>query len=159
MVQAIPEGRGGVIPHLVVNGAQAALEFYQKAFDAKILFIAPAQEDGRLMHAEFEIAGSVMYMADDFTDSMEGEMMSPQKTGGNSVGLHIYSENIDETMEKAVAAGAEVTMPAMDMFWGDRYGQVKDPFGHFWSFSTHIKDLTDEEFLAAREEFYKSMAG
>lgn len=157
MVQAIPEGREGVIPHLTVNDGQAALEFYKKAFGATILYAAEPDANGKLMHAEFEMKGSIMYLADDYSGTMGGDMASPKKLNGVGISPSFYVEDVDATIEKAVAAGAEIVMPAMDMFWGDRYGQLKDPFGHIWSFSTHIKDSTPEEQEAAMQEFRDSM--
>ena len=159
MVQAIPEGRGGIITHLVVESGSKALEFYEKAFDAKILSTVPIP-DGRLVHAEFEIAGSVMYLCDDFSDTMEfGDnwFRSPQKLNGVAATPCMYVEDVDAAVAKAEAAGAVVMMPCEDMFWGDRFAQVKDPFGHMWSLSTHIKDPTEEELATAHEEFNKQL--
>lgn len=142
-VSAIPMGQEGILPHLVVDGGAKAIEFYKKAFGAVERFRMPSP-DGRLMHAEIQIDRTVVYIADSFPE-YGGDCESPKKVGGNSVVLHRYVEDVDAAIEKARKAGAEVTMPPADMFWGDRYGKIKDPFGHVWSLATHKQDLTPEQ--------------
>ena len=141
----------GVIPHLVCDGAAEAIEFYKAAFDAEEIFQAPAP-DGRLMHAVVIVGGSVIYLADDWPEMNDGQGSTPKALGGTSVGLHRFVADVDAAVAKAQGAGATVKMPPMDMFWGDRYAQVVDPFGHQWSIATHIKDVTPEEMSAALEE-------
>lgn len=122
----------GLIPHLVVKGGNAALDYYKAALGAVELSRMPA-EDGRLMHAALEIDGFTMFLCDDFPEYCGGTSRAP--AGPSPVTLHLCVPNCDAAMEKAAAAGGTITMPAQDMFWGDRYGQVQDPFGHSWSFS------------------------
>ena len=148
-VRAIPEGREGVMAHLVVDGCAEAIEFYKKAFGAEELERSPAPDGKRLIHAEVRIGGTVVYLVDDFPEYAGGQSRHPKALGGSPVTLHRYVEDIDGSMERALEAGATVKMPAMDMFWGDRYGIVTDPFGHDWSFATHIADPTKEEMEAA----------
>jgi PhnB protein len=122
----------GVIPHLVVKGAAAAIDYYKAALGAVELGRHPA-EDGRLMHAALQIGGSTIFLCDDFPEYCGGVSQAP--AGPTPVTLHLGVPNCDAAIAQAVAAGGTVAMPAEDMFWGDRYGQVRDPFGHLWSFS------------------------
>lgn len=132
----------GVIPHLVVRGAAKAIEFYKAAFGAEELGrmpIAPefipgaAAGDERIMHASLKINGATFFLCDDMPDLCGGVSRAP--AGPSPVTLHLCVANVDTAIATAAAAGATVTMPAEDMFWGDRYGQVADPFGHAWSFT------------------------
>lgn len=129
----------GIIPHLVVDDASAALEFYAKALGATELMRVPAEDGRRLMHAEIEVNGARVYLRDHFPEVGAGEMCSrqgpPSELGGTSVTLHVEVSDCDAAVERAVAAGATVTMPPEDAFWGARYGQVVDPYGHAWSFA------------------------
>jgi len=140
-VKPIPEGMRSLTPHLVCDGAAAAIEFYKKAFGATEVTRLPAP-DGRLMHAQVRIGDSVLMLVDEWPDM---GALGPNKLKGTSVTLHLYVTDVDAAFAKAVAAGATVKMPLADMFWGDRYGQVQDPFGHMWSLATHQRDLTPEE--------------
>jgi len=140
-VKPIPEGMRSLTPHLVCDGAAAAIEFYKKAFGATEVTRLPAP-DGRLMHAQVRIGDSVLMLLDEWPDM---GALGPNKLKGTSVTLHLYVTDVDAAFAKAVAAGATVKMPLADMFWGDRYGQVQDPFGHMWSLATHQRDLTPEE--------------
>jgi PhnB protein len=124
-----------IIAHLVVGGAKKAIEYYTKAFGAVEVMRMPAEDGERLMHAQLKIGDSELFLCDDFPEYCGGVSRDPLKVGGGSVTLHQYVPSADEAIAKAAAAGGTVTMPAMDMFWGDRYGQVKDPFGHTWSFA------------------------
>jgi PhnB protein len=128
-----------VVPHLCVNDGPAAIEFYKKAFGATEVIRMPAEDGKRLMHAELSLLGGKLLLHDDFPEYHGGKQTSAKALGATPVTLHQEVPDIDATMAQAAAAGATVTMPAQDMFWGDRYGQVKDPFGHMWSFSTPIK--------------------
>ena len=129
----------GIVAHLVVKDANAAIEFYKKAFGAKELMKMPAEDATRLMHAELQIGPSTVYLCDDFPEYCGGKSRTPATLGGTPVTLHQYVPNVDAAMAKAQEFGATVTMPAQDMFWGDRYGKVQDPFGHDWSFATPLK--------------------
>lgn len=124
----------GTIPHLTIKGAIAAIEFYKKAFGAVEVSRAPADDGKRLMHAEVQINGSSVYMSDDFPEYCDGKSRSPQSLGGSPISLHLNVPNCDEAYKKAMAAGAETVMAPDDVFWGARYAQVKDPFGHTWAF-------------------------
>ncbi|MES1197334.1 MAG: VOC family protein [Pseudomonadota bacterium] len=135
----------GVVPHLTVKDGRAAVEFYKKAFGAKKLFIAPAQDGKRLMHAHLLINGASLMLADDFPEYRGGKA-SPAPAG---VTLHMQVKNVDKAFAKATEAGAKVVMPPTDMFWGDRYGQVIDPFGHTWAIASALKGAARKAAMAA----------
>ena len=151
MAKKIPAGSEGLIPHLVCDPCADAIEFYKKAFGAEEVSRMPAPDGNRLMHAEIRIAGRPLFLADDFPEYCGGKAMSPQALGGTPVTVHRYVEDCDAAILRAQKAGATVKMPAADMFWGDRYGVVVDPFGHVWSFATHIHDLTPEQMAKGAE--------
>ena len=148
-VNPIPEGCEGIIPHLVINGAGKAVDFYKKAFGAEEVMRIPAP-DGRVMHAEVRIGSSLVYLCDDFPEFCGGKARTPQALGGSPTTVHRYVNDVDKVIERAASAGAQVKMPPTDMFWGDRYGIVEDPFGHQWSFATHKQDLTPEQIAKAQ---------
>lgn len=133
------EHPAGIVAHLVVGGAASAIEFYKRAFGAEEIMRMPADDGKRLMHAQVRIGSSTVYLADDFPEYCGGKSCTPKALGGSPVTLHQYVPNCDAAIKRAADAGATVTMPAQDMFWGDRYGQVTDPFGHIWSFATPLK--------------------
>jgi PhnB protein len=147
----IPTGRDGLIPHLVCDPCADAIEFYKKAFGATEVGRVPAPGGKKLMHAEILIDGRPVFLVDDFPEFCEGKSQTPKALGGTPVTVHRYVENCDATIQRAADAGATVKMPAQDMFWGDRYGVVTDPFGHSWSFATHIRDLTPQEMAEGME--------
>jgi uncharacterized glyoxalase superfamily protein PhnB len=126
---------------MIVRDAARAIEFYKKAFGAteKGVMNGP---DGKVMHAELRIGDSIFMLADEFP---QYGSLSPQTTGGSGMGLHIYVEDVDTAFDQAVKAGATVEMPVSDMFWGDRYGKLADPFGHKWSIATHKRDMSMED--------------
>ncbi|HJZ89815.1 MAG TPA: VOC family protein [Gemmataceae bacterium] len=128
-----------ITAQLVVGGAKKAIDFYRAAFGAVEVMRMDAEDGKRLMHAELKIGDSALYLADDFPEFCGGKTRDPLRTGGSSVTLHQYVPNCDAAIARAVAAGGTITMPAMDMFWGDRYGKIKDPFGHEWSFAHKLK--------------------
>jgi uncharacterized glyoxalase superfamily protein PhnB len=144
-VKPIPEGMHTVTPHLVCAGAADAIEFYKKAFGAVELARLPGP-DGKLMHACVKIGDSAVMLVD---ENRQWGTLGPKALKGTPVILHIYVDDVDTFAARAVAAGAKVTMPIADMFWGDRYGQLQDPFGHSWSVATHKRDLTPEEIRRA----------
>lgn len=155
MTKPIPAGHEGLIPHLVCSPCADAIEFYKKAFGAEEVHRMPAP-DGRLMHAAIRIDGRYMFMADDFPEYRGGKSQSPKALGGTPVTIHRYVADCDAVMDRAAKAGATVVMPASDMFWGDRYGLIRDPFGHQWALATRIKDMTSEELAkAGRDAFSK----
>ena len=137
-----------VTPHLVCEGAADALEFYKKAFNAVEVMRMPGA-NGKLMHAAMTIGDSNVMLADDFP---EYGGLGPKALKGSPVTLHLVVPDVDASFKQAVDAGATVRMEPADMFWGDRYGQVTDPFGHHWSIATHIKDMTPEEMMAAMKQ-------
>jgi PhnB protein len=124
-----------ITPHLVVAGGKKAVEFYAKAFGAEEVYRMPAEDGERLMHAHLKVGDAELFLCDDFPEYCAGKSKDPHKLGGTGVTLHQYVPDADAAIARAAAAGATVTMPAQDMFWGDRYGQVVDPFGHTWSFA------------------------
>ena len=128
-----------IIPHLCVNDAAKAIEFYQKAFGATEELRMPHEDGKRLMHASLKIGDQRLMLHDDFPEFHGGKSHTAKALGGTPITLHLESPNCDESIAKAAAAGATVTMPAADMFWGDRYGQVTDPFGLVWSFAHPLK--------------------
>jgi PhnB protein len=128
-----------IVAHITVGGGKKAIAFYKAAFDATEVRQMPAQDGERIMFAELVIGDGSLYLNDDFPEYCDGKSKDPIKVGGGSVTLHQTVPDCDKAIAKAAAAGAKVTMPAMDMFWGDRYGQIVDPFGHCWSFSAPLK--------------------
>jgi uncharacterized glyoxalase superfamily protein PhnB len=151
MPKAIPDGHEGLIPHLVCSPCADAIEFYKKAFGAEEVHRMPAPDGKRLMHAAIRIDGRFVFLADDFPEYCGGKQQSPKALGGTPVTIHRYVKDCDAAIERATRAGASVVMPASDMFWGDRYGVVKDPFGHSWAFATHTHDYTPEEIARGAE--------
>jgi uncharacterized glyoxalase superfamily protein PhnB len=147
----LPEGQRSVTPHLVVRGAARAIDFYREALGAEELVRIPAP-GGLLMHAELRLGDSKVFLVDDFPESpMEG-IGSPRQIGATTVTIHLFVDDVDAVVQRASAAGAKVTQPPTDMFWGDRYARIVDPFGHSWSIATHLEDLTPEQIQ-------KNMAG
>ncbi len=145
-----------LIPHLVVSGGAKAVEFYKEAFGAEVGSLMPDPSgSGRLMHAHLKVLGADLFLCDDFPEHCGGVSRAPKAGVAGPITLHLCVPNADEAIAKAAAAGATVTMPADDMFWGDRYGKVQDPFGHEWSF-TH--PLTAEQTAAAEAKWAALMA-
>jgi PhnB protein len=140
-VKPIPDGYRTVTPHLYVKGGAEALDFYKKAFGAKELSRFP-MPDGRLGHAEIQIGDSRIMLADEFP---EMNARGPKSLGGTSVSIALYVEDVDSFVQRAVAAGAKVTQPVKNQFYGDRTGGLEDPFGHAWHVATHIEDISLEE--------------
>jgi uncharacterized glyoxalase superfamily protein PhnB len=141
-VKPIPSGMHTLTPHLVVKGASKAIEFYKKAFGAEEIGRMPGPDGKSILHADLKIGDSHFFLVDEFP---EMDCRGPQSVGGTPVTIHMYVEDVDAAFGKAVAAGAHVKMPLSDMFWGDRYGVLTDPFGHAWSIATHKEDVTPEE--------------
>jgi len=156
MTQAIPNDMRSLTPHLIVKDAAAAIEFYKSAFGAIEQCCMKIHGSEKIMHAQIQIGDSKLMLAEEFPDC-GGK--SPLSLGGSPVTLHHYVENVDEAFQKALKAGAQETMPVQDMFWGDRYGKLKDPFGHEWALATHVKDMTPEETMKAAEECFKQPVG
>jgi uncharacterized glyoxalase superfamily protein PhnB len=152
-VKAIPEGYHTLTPYMTVRDAARAIEFYKQAFAAVERGVMKGP-DGKIMHAELRIGDSIVMLADEFPHIGS---LSPQSIGGAGMGLHIYVEDVDSAFDRAIGAGATIEMPVSDMFWGDRYGKLLDPFGHKWSIATHTRDMSMEEIGEAQEEFMKQM--
>ena len=154
MTKPIPDGFHSLTPHLVVSDAAKAIEFYKKAFGAQEMerFLRP---DGKaVMHAQLKIGNSMLMLGNEFPPTC----LSPKSRGGTTVSLYLYVENADSAFERAVKAGCTVKMPMADQFWGDRIGQVEDPFGHQWSIATHKQDLTKDQIAANAKTFFANMA-
>lgn len=149
-VKAIPDQYPTATPYLACSGAAKALEFYQQAFGAVEIMRMP-MPDGRIGHAEVRIGKSVIMLADEFP---EMGFKSPSTLGGSPVTIHIYVEDVDAFVEKAVAAGAKITQPLQDKFYGDRSANLVDPFGHSWMFATHKEDVSPEELAKRAAELF-----
>jgi PhnB protein len=154
-VKPIPDGLHTITPHLIVREAKKAIEFYKQAFGAESKDVCEGP-DGAVMHAELRIGDSVVFIADEFP--MMG-CVGPQTLNGTSVTLHLFVPDVDKSFKRAIEAGAKETMPVSDQFWGDRYGQLQDPFGHKWSIATHKEDLTPEQMKERQKEAMKQFAG
>ena len=139
--RAIPEGYRSVTPYLIVQGAARAIDFYKAAFDAKER-MRVNQADGRIGHAEITVGDSMIMLADEFP---EHGIRGPRSLGGSPVTIHLYVEDVDATVARAVAAGAQITRAVQDQFYGDRSGSVTDPFGHVWAGSPPQEDVAGEE--------------
>jgi len=140
-VKATPEGYHTATPYLIIQGAAAALDFYKKVLGATEM-VRMAQPDGKIGHAEVRIGDSVVMLADEAT---EMGYRSPKSLGGSPVSLLLYFEDVDAVVARAVAAGAKLTQPVRDQFYGDRNGTIEDPFGHVWIIATHTEDISPEE--------------
>jgi len=152
-VKPIPEGYHTLTPFLTVRDAVSAIDFYKKAFGAQERGVMKGP-DGKVMHAELKIGDSIIMLSDEFP---EFGSLSPQSSGGAGMGLHIYIDGVDAAFDRAVKAGAQVEMPVSDQFWGDRYGKLKDPFGHKWSIATHTKELSQDEMKRGMDEAMEKM--
>lgn len=139
-----------VIPHLVVDDAAAAIDFYVRAFGATELGRVPGP-DGRLVHAALTINGSTVMLNDDFPEYNDGKAQNPKALGGSPVTIHLTVTDVEAKFAKAVEAGAQVVMPLEDQFWGDRYGMVRDPFGHQWSLGQPVREVSPEEIAQAMQ--------
>ena len=154
MAGRIPDGHHTITPHLVVKGGAEAIDFYKRAFGAEEIGRMPMPgPDGQVKigHAELRIGNSFLFLADEFP-----EYGSTGPNGHSPVSLHLYVTDVDTAFQRAVDAGATVTMPLADMFWGDRYGKLVDPFGHHWSIAEHLEDLTPEQM---QERMASAFAG
>ena len=144
-VKPVPEGMHTVTPHLTCAGAADAIDFYKRAFNAQEMARMKGP-DGKLMHGMIRIGDSALMLVDEYPDYGS---FGPKSLKGSPVTIHLYVEDVDAFVQRAVDAGAKVTMPLADMFWGDRYCRLDDPFGHHWSVATHIRDATPEEMQEA----------
>ena len=152
-VSPIPRGFRTITPELTVRDAAAAIDFYTRAFGAREL-MRLAAPDGKIVHAELRIGDSIVFVSDEFP---QHGRPAPPTVGGCTGALHVYVRNVDAAVQRAAGAGGQVTMPVADMFWGDRYGKIRDPFGHEWGLATHTVDLTPAQQKKAAEAAVKAM--
>jgi len=152
-VKSVPEGYHTATPVLTVDNGAQALEFYAKAFSAKKRG-EPASFDGKILHAEFQIGNSVFMLADEMPTMGN---RSPKTLGGSAGGVWLYVDDVDSLYRQALSAGASSVSEPMDMFWGDRFATVRDPFGHMWSIATHREDVPPAEMEKRGKEFYAQM--
>jgi PhnB protein len=142
------EVQPAVLPHLVVDDAAAAIDFYVKAFDAVEMGRVPGP-DGKLIHAAVQINGATVMLNDDFPEMSGGKSMTPKALGGSPVTVHLVVTDVDKKFQRAIDAGATAVMPVEDQFWGDRYGVLQDPFGHQWSMGQPVREVSMEEIEEA----------
>ena len=150
----IPEGYRTVTPYLTLGNTSRALDFYKRAFGAQVVTRMDTP-DGKVAHAEIKIGDSMIMLGDEMPGMGN---QSPQTLGGTASGIMLYVEDVDAVFNQAVSAGAQVEMPVADMFWGDRYGRLKDPFGHSWSVGTHKEDVAPAEMPKRMKEAMAKMA-
>ena len=155
MAEAYERKLPALSPHITVSNADAAIEFYKKAFGATELSRHMEPAGKRVMHAALEVNGGILMLNDEFPEYTAGKSSTPEALGGTPVTLHLQVTDADSVFNKAVAAGASVTFPLKDQFWGDRYGKVKDPFGHVWSIGAPTKEMTSDEVEQAAKSHFK----
>jgi PhnB protein len=153
-LKAVPEGYSSITPYLTVDDGKGAIEFYKRAFAATERGVMAAP-DGRVAHAELQIGNSVVMLSDRFPQSA---CQTPKEIGGTTVAIFLFVEDVDAVVRAAADAGGTITMEPEDQFWGDRLGQVTDPFGHVWQIATRVEDLTPEEIEARGREAFASMS-
>jgi len=141
-----------VTPYLVVSNGEHAIAFYKKAFGAVEVYRMPAPDGRRLMHATISIGGSEVMLSDEFPEY--GGNRAPDIVGSTTVSIHLWVPNADKAFAQATAAGATVIMPLADMFWGDRFGKLRDPFGHEWSIAHHVRDVPPAEIADAAKKAF-----
>ena len=152
--KAVPQGFHTLTPHLTVRNADQAIEFYKKAFGAEVLGDVARLPNGKVMHALLRIGDSNLMLNDEMP---EMGALAPVSAGSSPVTIHIYTPDVDAAFNRATSAGAQVKMPLMDQFWGDRYGVVTDPSGHQWSLAAHVRDLSPEEMRRGMNEAMAKM--
>jgi PhnB protein len=153
-VKPIPDGYRTVTPYLVVSNAAAAIDFYKRAFGAKEIMRMDTPQ-GKIAHAEIKIGDSMIMLGDEMPGT---GARSPESLGGTCTGIFLYVPNVDSVFKQAESAGAKALMPPVNMFWGDRYGKLTDPFGHQWSLATHVEDVAPEEMGKRMKEEMAKMA-
>ncbi len=152
MAKPIPEGYHTLTPSFTFKDSKKAIEFYKKAFGAKVMEVLPSPDGARTMHATIKIGDSILMMGDEMPNPNCSK--SAETLGASPVSFYIYVPDVDAAFKQAVAAGATETMPVADMFWGDRCGSLKDPFGYSWMIGTHNRDLTQEEIQQGAKSFF-----
>jgi len=150
----VPPGHDHIIPHLVVRGAAEAIAWYIKALGAKEIARMPFPDSKAIMHAELRIGHSILLLADEFPGS---DCSSPSQLKGTSVSLTMYVPDVDAAYNRAIQAGAKSIAPPVNMFWGDRYSKLTDPFGHSWALLSHVEDMSHDEMAKRGQEFMKNM--
>jgi uncharacterized glyoxalase superfamily protein PhnB len=159
-VKPVPDGYHTITAHIVLDDSAKAIEFYKKALGAKERMRMPGP-DGKIVHAEVSVGDSVFMLSDEM-DPMPGQpgvYKAPKGAGFSTGAMFLYVPDVDAAFNRAVKAGCVVRTPVTDMFWGDRFGQVIDPFGHTWGFATHTEDLTPKEIATRQQEFFARMSG
>ncbi len=154
MTKPMPDGYHTLTPSFTFKDSQKAIEFYKKAFGATVLDLFPNLTGPGIMHATIKIGDSILMMGD---ENPGQACKSAESLGASPISLYLYVPNADATFKQAVAAGCMVTMPMADMFWGDRAGSIKDPFGYSWMIATHTQDLTPEQIRKGAEAFFAQM--
>ena len=155
-IQPVPAGYHTVTAYLTVNDGARALEFYQRAFGARDIERMPGP-GGKLMHAEFKIGDSIVMLSDEFPGM--SSCKAPTSLGGTTVTMFLYVPNVDVVFKRALEAGCKVIAPVMDMFWGDRFGKLEDPFGNQWSMATHKENVSPAEMAQRAQAFMSKMGG
>ncbi|MCG3138469.1 MAG: hypothetical protein HJJLKODD_02334 [Phycisphaerae bacterium] len=150
-VKRIPDGHYTLTPHLVVQNCKEAMGWYKKALGAEEICQMTTPDGQCIVHAEMKVGNSMFYMCE---ANPQWGARSPQMLNGTPVTLHLYVEDADAVFNRAVQAGATVTMPLDNAMWGDRYGKFTDPYGHYWSVATHIEDVTPEEMTKRMEQMF-----
>ena len=155
-VKPIPQGYHSLTPYIVVRDAARAIDFYKRAFGAtaKESMTGPG---GKIVHAELQIGDSVLMLSDEMPGMPGPKCVSPETLGGTTSNIFLYVKDVDAGFQQAVSAGATALMPPQDMFWGDRFGKLVDPFGHQWAMATHVKDVTPEEMRKGAEAAFAEM--
>jgi len=153
-VKPIPEGYHTVTPYLTVNDASRAIDFYKRAFGAQET-VRMQGPPGKIGHAELKIGDSIVMLADEMPGSGS---RSPQSLGGSTVNIFLYVKDVDAAFRQAINAGAKAETQPADMFWGDRYGKLSDPFGHSWSLATHKEDVAPDELQRRAKAAVPAMA-
>ena len=153
MIKPIPDGYHTITLSFTFKDSQKAIEFYKKAFNAKVLDFLPNPSGRGVMHATIRIGDSIMMMGDEMPGAENG-LKSAETHGSSPISLYVYVPDVDAMFKQAVAAGGTATMPVAEMFWGDRVGQIKDPFGYLWMIGTHTQDLTNDEIQKGAEAFF-----
>ena len=156
MPKPIPEGYRTVTPSFTFKDSQKAIDFYKKAFGAKVLDLMPGLNGSGVMHATIQIGDSILMMGDEMPNSNCSR--SAETLGASPISLYVYVPDADASFKQAIAAGATENMPVMDLFWGDRGGSLKDPFGYSWMVATHKRDLSQDEIKKGAESFFAQMA-
>jgi PhnB protein len=157
-VKAIPDGYTAVTPYLTIKDAAKAIEFYRKAFGAEELFRMPMPDGKTIAHAELQIGNGRIMLSEEFP-GQPGCAVSPTTAKTTTSTVHLYVDDCDAAFKQAVNVGATAAMPPMDMFWGDRFAKVVDPFGHHWSIATHVRDVSPDEMAEAAKHAFAEMAG